>query len=167
MSNDYQTKKDMDDLLMKIHEEKDKRMKEDMKGLNRALDEMVLLAEKKHPGGAEFDSRGMMTGGVIVRVLLLPGHVKDACRILDLLHEKYGDRIYISIMNQYTPMPDMKDDPLMSRKVTKREYEKLIDHALAIGIQNGFLQEGDTAQESFIPAFDGRKVLKLWEHAQN
>ena len=129
----------------------------------RALDEMVLLMEKNHPGGAAFDSRGMMTAGVIVRVLLLPGHVKDACSILEYLHAKYGDRIYISIMNQYTPMEAVKDDPDLSRKVTKREYEKLVAHAIAIGIRNGFVQEGDTAEESFIPEFDGRKVLKLWE----
>lgn len=118
-----------------------------------ALSEMVRQA-----GKAEFDSRGMMKKGVIVRHLLLPGHVKDSKNVLKYLCETYGDRIYISIMNQYTPMPAMKDDPLLSRKVTDREYERLIDYAISLGLNNGFIQEGETAKESFIPEFDGEGV---------
>ena len=118
-----------------------------------ALSEMV-----RQVGEAEFDSRGMMKKGVIVRQLLLPGHVKDAKNVLKYLYETYGDRIYISMMNQYTPMPAMKDDPRLSRKVTDREYERLIDYAISLGLKNGFMQEGETAKESFIPEFDGEGV---------
>ena len=118
-----------------------------------ALSEMV-----RQVGKAEFDSRGMMKKGVIVRQLLLPGHVKDAKNVLKYLYETYGDRIYISMMNQYTPMPAMKDDPQLSRKVTDREYERLIDYAISLGLKNGFMQEGETAKESFIPEFDGEGV---------
>lgn len=118
-----------------------------------ALHEMVQQA-----GTAEFDSRGMMKKGVIVRHLLLPGHVKDSKNVLKYLYEIYGDRIYISMMNQYTPMPAMKEDPLLSRKVTDREYERLIDYAISLGLDNGFIQEGETAKESFIPEFDGEGV---------
>ena len=118
-----------------------------------ALSEMV-----RQVGEAEFDSRGMMKKGVIVRQLLLPGHVKDAKNVLKYLYETYGDRIYISMMNQYTPMPAMKDDSQLSRKVTDREYERLIDYAISLGLKNGFMQEGETAKESFIPEFDGEGV---------
>lgn len=118
-----------------------------------ALSEMV-----RQVGEAEFDSRGMMKKGVIVRQLLLPGHVKDAKNVLKYLYETYGDRIYISMMNQYTPMSAMKDDPQLSRKVTDREYERLIDYAISLGLKNGFMQEGETAKESFIPEFDGEGV---------
>ena len=118
-----------------------------------ALSEMV-----RQVGEAEFDSRGMMKKGVIVRQLLLPGHVKDAKNVLKYLYETYDDRIYISMMNQYTPMPAMNDDPQLSRKVTDREYERLIDYAISIGLKNGFMQEGETAKESFIPEFDGEGV---------
>ena len=118
-----------------------------------ALSEMV-----RQVGEAEFDSSGMMKKGVIVRQLLLPGHVKDAKNVLKYLYETYGDRIYISMMNQYTPMPVMKDDPQLSRKVTDREYERLIDYAISLGLKNGFMQEGETAKESFIPEFDGEGV---------
>lgn len=92
--------------------------------------------------------------GIIVRHLVLPGHTNDSKTILRYLHDTYGDSVYISIMNQYTPMMHMKDHPLLGRKVTKREYERVIDHALDLGIQNAFIQEGDVAKESFIPPFD-------------
>ena len=120
-----------------------------------ALKEMV-----QQVGTPEFDERGMMKKGVIVRHLLLPGHVKNSREVLKYLHETYGDRIYISIMNQYTPMPAMKDDPKLSRKVTDREYERLLDYALSLGLNNGFIQEGETAKESFIPEFNEEGVNK-------
>lgn len=118
-----------------------------------ALEEMV-----QQVGNLEFDERGMMKKGVIVRHLLLPGHVKNSREVLKYLYETYGDRIYISIMNQYTPMPAMKNDPKLSRKVTDREYERLLDYALSLGLNNGFIQEGETAKESFIPEFNEEGV---------
>ena len=118
-----------------------------------ALEEMV-----RQVGMPEFDSCGMMKRGVIVRHLLLPGHVKNSKNVLKYLYETYRDKIYISMMNQYTPMPTMKDDPQLSRKVTDREYARLINYAISLGLNNGFIQEGETAKESFIPEFDGEGV---------
>ena len=118
-----------------------------------ALEEMV-----RQVGMPEFDSCGMMKRGVIVRHLLLPGHVKNSKNVLKYLYETYRDKIYISMMNQYTPMPTMKDDPQLSRKVTDREYERLINYAISLGLNNGFIQEGETAKESFIPEFNGEGV---------
>ena len=118
-----------------------------------ALKEMV-----RQVGTPEFDERGMMKKGVIVRQLLLPGHVKNSKKVLEYLYETYGDQIYISLMNQYTPMPAMKDDPQLSRKVTEREYDRLLDYAISLGVTNCFIQEGETAKESFIPEFDGEGV---------
>lgn len=97
----------------------------------------------------------VMLKGVIVRHLALPGAAEDSRAVLRYLHETYGNRIFISLMNQYTPMPQVKDDPLLSRRLTDEEYENLIDYAIAIGVENGFIQEGPTASESFIPVFDG------------
>ena len=125
----------------------------------RALQEMVRQA-----GAPEFDRDGMMRKGVIVRHLLLPGHVTEAKEVLDYLYHTYGDLIYISIMNQYTPLLSMRGlasvYPELDRKVTKREYDKVIDHALELGIRNAFVQEGETAAESYIPAFDGEGILR-------
>ena len=108
----------------------------------------------------EFDGRGMMKKGVIVRHLLLPGHTREAKEIIRRLHEAYGNQIYLSIMNQYTPTEAVKGDRLLGRRVTKREYEKVLDYALEIGVEQGFFQEGETARESFIPEFDGSGINK-------
>lgn len=96
----------------------------------------------------------MMIKGVIVRHLLLPGGLEDSKRILFYLHRTYGNRIYISIMNQYTPLEAVKNHPVLSRRVTEAEYEELVEYALDIGIENGFIQGSETAEESFIPTFD-------------
>ena len=119
----------------------------------KALGEMV--RQVRTP---EFDERGMMKKGVIVRHLLLSGHVRNSKKVLEYLYGTYGDQIYISLMNQYTPMPAMKDDPQLSRKVTDREYDRLLDHAISFGVTNCFIQEGETAKESFIPEFNGEGI---------
>lgn len=108
-----------------------------------------------------FDEQGMMKAGVIVRHLLLPGCLLDARRIITYLHETYQDRIYLSLMNQYTPMEslDIEKYPELNQKVSRKAYKKLIDHAIQIGVVNAFIQEGETAKESFIPAFDLEGVL--------
>ena len=103
------------------------------------------------------DATGLIQKGVIVRQLLLPGHVNDAKAILKYLHDTYQDSIYISMMSQFTPIA-LKDYPEINRTVTRREYERLIDYAIKIGITNAFIQEGNVAKDSFIPAFDGEGV---------
>ncbi len=117
----------------------------------RAIDEMV-----RQVGAPVFTdgTDSLMKKGVIVRHLLLPGCGKDTRRILRYLHEKYKNSIYISIMNQYTPLPQVADIPGLNRRISPREYEKIVDFAISIGIENGFIQEGETASESFIPPFD-------------
>lgn len=115
-----------------------------------ALAEMV-----SQTGRAEFDSEGMMKSGVIVRHLLLPGHVKNAKAVVKYVFEIYGDQVYLSLMNQYTPLPQVKKDfPELNRKVTKKEYERFLSYVLDLGVENAFIQEGETAKESFIPMFD-------------
>ena len=118
-----------------------------------ALKEML-----RQTGSPCFDERGMIERGVIVRHLLLPGHVEESKRVVEYLYKTYGNQIYISIMNQYTPMPAMSGDPLLSRRVTKREYDRLVEYALSLGVEQGFIQEGETAKESFIPEFNGEGV---------
>ena len=121
----------------------------------RAIRRMVEIA-----GQPAFDERGMMKRGVIVRHMVLPGHTKDSKRIISYLHETYGEKIYVSIMNQYTPMPGIGDEfPELARRVTKREYERVVDYAIELGMENVFIQEGPTAAESFIPDFDGTGLI--------
>ena len=120
---------------------------------SKAIEEMV-----RQVGEPEFDKRGYLKKGVIVRHLVLPGSTKDSKAVLDYLWNTYGNKIYISILSQYTPMEQIKNHPLLSRKVTKREYAKVVDYALSLGWENGFIQEGETAKESFIPGFNGEGV---------
>lgn len=114
-----------------------------------ALEEMVRQCEK-----AEFDERGMMKKGVIVRHLLLPGYLKNAKDVVQYVYEKYGDRVFLSLMNQYTPLPQVEVYPELNRFVTEEEYDEFVDFAIELGVENGFIQEGETAKESFIPSFD-------------
>lgn len=103
------------------------------------------------------DRQGMLRAGVVVRHLLLPGHVSDSKRVLAYLHKTYGDRISISIMSQFTPF-GLESVPELNRRVTEEEYEDLIDFARKLGIRRAFVQEGSAASESFIPSFDGEGV---------
>ncbi len=106
---------------------------------------------------------GLIKRGVIVRHLVLPGNVPDSKRIIRYLHETYGDDIYISIMNQYTPLlkgTDAEKYPELTVKVTEKEYERVVDFAIRLGVNNAYIQEGETASESFIPSFDGTGILK-------
>ena len=114
-----------------------------------ALSEMVRQA-----GKPVFDIHGIMTRGVIIRHLVLPGMSKESKKILRYLHRTYGDRIYLSIMSQFTPLENVRDYPEIDRTVTESEYENLLDFAVNIGIENAYIQEGGTADESFIPPFD-------------
>ncbi len=109
-------------------------------------------------GEPVFDERGMMKKGMIVRHLLLPGCGEDSKRVLNYLYETFGDSIFISIMNQYTPLSAVEKYPELNRRITEEEYEEIVDYAIDLGIENGFVQEGETAEESFIPDFDGEGV---------
>lgn len=100
----------------------------------------------------------IMTRGVIVRHLLLPDALWDSKRVIRYLLEKYGDRIFISIMSQYTPLPHVLGFPELMRKVRADEYEELVSYALECGIENGFIQEEEAAAESFIPEFDEKGI---------
>lgn len=113
-----------------------------------AISEMI-----KQVGKPVFDENGMMKKGMIVRHLMMPGLTKDTKQILNYLYKTYQNDIYISIMNQYTPIRDFKQYPELNQKVSEEDYDEVVDYALDLGIKNAFIQEGDTANESFIPDF--------------
>lgn len=111
------------------------------------------------PVFAQESGNTLLKRGMIVRHLLLPGQTKDSKKILRYLHEAYGNDIYVSIMNQYTPLPHVASVPELNRKVSPEEYNRVLCFAEAIGIQNGFMQEEEAASESFIPPFDFEGIL--------
>lgn len=114
-----------------------------------AIAEMV-----RQTGACQFKQEGYIRKGTIVRHLILPGHTKNSLAVLEYLHKTYGNDIFISVMNQYTPVWKQEKYPELNRKVTRREYEKVLNCVVELGIENGYFQEGETAKESFIPKFD-------------
>ena len=114
------------------------------------------IAEMVKQKGCAVIEDGIMKSGVIVRVLLLPGHVAEAKLCVKYLYESYGDTVYISLMSQYTPMPGMPAP--LDRPVTQAEYDELVDYAVKKGVTNAFIQDGTSAKESFIPPFDNTGV---------
>ena len=113
-----------------------------------AIDEMY-----RQVGEIKINDEGMLEKGVVVRVLILPGHVDDSKKIIEYLYKTYGNDIFISIMNQYTPVWKCKYSNL-NRKVTEDEYNEVVNYAIDLGVVNAFVQEGEAADDSFIPKFN-------------
>ena len=103
---------------------------------------------------------GIMLKGMIVRHLMLPGLLNDSKEVIKYLYDTYNDNCYISIMNQYTPLPQVRDIKELNRHITKREYNKVVDYAIDLGVENAFIQEGGADKDSFIPEFNYEGVEK-------
>ncbi len=116
-------------------------------------------AASSSDGDADISESSLMTRGMIVRHLLLPGCSEDSMQILRYLHETYGNRIYISIMNQYTPVAPLSEYPELQRKVTDAEYDRVVDYCIDLGMEQAFIQDGEAAAESFIPEFNYTGLL--------
>ena len=119
----------------------------------KAIEEMI-----RQVGNAKYNEKDMLIKGVVVRHLVLPGYVEDSKRVIKYLYETYKNDIYISILSQFTPLEGLENYPEINRKLTEEEYDEVVDYAIELGVENGFIQEGDVAKESFIPDFDGQGV---------
>ena len=108
-------------------------------------------------GAAKFDGAKMISG-VLVRHLILPNFRRDSIRVVDWLHENFDDEIFISLMNQYTPIFRADDFRKINRALTTFEYQSVVDHAINIGVKNCFIQVGKTADKNFIPNFNLSRV---------
>lgn len=122
-----------------------------------ALDSITAMVEQV--GTAQFDAHGIMKKGVLVRHLLLPEQIDDTKRVIQTVAERFGDRVYLSLMNQYTPLAHVKRFPELDRTLDPLDYKDAVSYALSKGIRQGFVQEDETAKESFIPHFDGEGVV--------
>lgn len=131
-----------------------------MNALCEEQENMEIESIADESGLLHTDADFLMKKGVIVRHLVLPGQEEDSRAVLWELYQNFGDGIYVSIMNQYTPMRQFAQYPELNRRVDDAEYDRVLDFAVEIGMENVFVQDGETAQESFIPAFDGEGVLK-------
>lgn len=107
----------------------------------------------RQTGNFVIDEDGIMKRGMIVRHLILPGYISDSKNVISHVYSMFKDCVYISIMNQYTPLPHVANYPEINRKITTEEYDEVVNFALSLGIENAFIQEDGTAEESFIPDF--------------
>ena len=121
----------------------------------KVIDEMI-----NQVGKPEFDSKGNIIKGVIVRHLMLPGLLFDSKKVLDLIYNRYCDNIYISLMNQYIPMFKAFNYPEINKYLNPKHYDSLINYAIELGITNGFIQEEGTNTSDFIPSFNLEGVKK-------
>lgn len=101
-----------------------------------------------------FDETGIMKKGVIIRHLVLPSHRDDSKKILDDIKENFGNNVYVSIMNQYTPMYKAKEIKKLNRRLTTFEYEDVIKYFFDIGLKNGYMQGRLSASDAYTPKFD-------------
>lgn len=113
-----------------------------------AIEEMY-----RQVGKPVFDENGIIKKGIIIRHLMLPGLLFDSKKILDYIHKTFGNNVYISLMNQYTPMFKASNYPEINRKLNEKHYDSIIDYALDLGIKNAFIQESESSSEEFVPDF--------------
>lgn len=115
----------------------------------KAIDHMLNVSPK-----IQFDCDGYIKKGVIIRHLVLPGNLLNSKKVLKYISQRYGTGLHISIMSQYTPCTDLTKYPEINRKLTHKEYDKIVDFACDLGFDNVYIQDGKSASESFIPPFD-------------
>lgn len=120
---------------------------------SKAINEMF-----SQVGTPVFDKNNLIQKGVIIRHLMLPGLLFDSKKVIDYIYNTFGDSVYISIMNQYTPMFNAEKYPEINKPLNPKHYDALIDYSLSIGIKNGFIQETGTNSKAFVPEFDLRGV---------
>ncbi|QBD87090.1 radical SAM protein [Clostridium tetani] len=113
-----------------------------------AIEEMY-----RQVGKPIFDENSIIKRGVIIRHLMLPGLLFDSKKIIDFIYKSFGDNVYISIMNQYTPMFKASDYAEINRRLNEKHYDTLINYALDLGIKNAFIQENGSSSEEFVPDF--------------
>lgn len=119
-----------------------------------AIKEMV-----QQTGECKFDSEGLIKSGVVIRHMMLPGLLFDSKKVIDFIYNTFGDSVYVSIMNQYTPMFNAAKYPEINKPVNPKHYDSLTDYALSLGITNGFIQDSEASSKAFVPEFDLRGIL--------
>jgi len=105
-------------------------------------------------GEAKFDDEGIIQKGVIIRHLMLPGLLFDSKKVIDYIYTTFKDSIYISLMNQYTPMHEAIKYPEINKTLNPNHYDTLVDYCINLGITKGFIQESGASSTAFVPDFD-------------
>ena len=119
----------------------------------------AILEMSRQVGKAAFDENGVMKKGLIVRHLILPRNTAQSIKALTWIRENLPEGTLVSLMCQYTPCGELENFPELQRRLTRREYEKVVDQMLELGLTGGYLQELSSAKEEYIPPFDLTGVI--------
>ncbi|MCR4435049.1 MAG: radical SAM protein [Clostridiales bacterium] len=114
----------------------------------------AVLEMCRQTGTPVFDGEGLMQKGLIVRHLILPGLAEESIKILDWIKANLPGHVLVSLMSQYTPYYKADCHPKINRRITRREYDRVVNHFLKLGFENGYIQERDSAEEGYIPDFN-------------
>ena len=114
----------------------------------------AILEMARQTGPFVLDDRGVAIRGTLVRHLVLPGHTRSSLEVLDWMKAHLPRGVWVSLLSQYTPLQPIENAPELNRRITRREYDKVVDHLLELGLTNGYVQERDSADSRYIPAFD-------------
>ena len=115
---------------------------------------LPILKEMYRQVGKPVFNNGLMTKGMIIRHLMLPSLLFDSKKVIDSIYKNFNDNVYISIMNQYTPMYNACDYPEINKPLNPKHYDSLIEYAANLGIKNGFIQDGSSSSKEFVPDFN-------------
>ncbi len=113
----------------------------------------ALLEMHRQVGAPQLNEDGLITRGLIVRHLILPGCAEDSMRVLDWIKANLPGA-WVSLMAQYTPAGRAREYPEIDRRLRKREYERVVNHLIRLGLDEGYVQELSSADERYVPAFD-------------
>ena len=119
-----------------------------------AVAKKAILEMARQVGENTFDDEGVMTRGLMIRHLILPGHVDDSKAVLTWIHDNLPANTWVSLMAQYTPCGRAAGLPDLGRRLTQEEYDEVVDHLFGLGLDNGYVQELSSATEEYIPRFD-------------
>lgn len=115
----------------------------------KAIEEMV-----NQVGMPQFDEKGKIKKGVIIRHLVLPNYIENSKKVLTWIHENLPNDVYVSVMAQYFPTYKAKNDDKINRKLTKQEWKEILDYVDELGIENGYVQELGEHEEEFVPKWE-------------
>ena len=116
--------------------------------------ERAILEMLRQVGENQFDDEGVMTRGLLIRHLILPGRVQQSKDVLSWIHDHLPEGTWVSLMAQYIPCGLAKAMPELNRPITREEYDEVVDHLFALGMEDGYVQELESASPQYIPPFD-------------
>lgn len=118
----------------------------------------AILEMYRQVGLPSFAAGGLMTGGLMIRHLILPGQLADTFQVLRWIAGNFPREVYVSLMAQYLPAHRALQTPPLNRRLTRREYDQAVDTLLQLGLESGYVQELTAADECYVPPFDGTGV---------